>query len=45
METDDPGPVERWRERLSDLVSFEVYPVNGSAQAAARVDVARPPDR
>jgi hypothetical protein len=45
METDDPGLLELWREQWSDLVSFKVYPVIGSAEAAARVDVAWPPDQ
>ncbi len=35
METGDPALLDRWMERWSDLVSFEVIPVITSAQAAA----------
>jgi hypothetical protein len=36
METWDPDLFEVWRQRWDDLVSFEVYPVIASAEAAAR---------
>jgi len=36
METSDPGLFDEWFERWSDLVSFELYPVVTSAEAAAR---------
>ena len=36
METGDPALLDRWMERWSDLVSFEVIPVIKSAEAAAR---------
>jgi len=36
METSDPALLGVWLERWSDLVSFEVYPVITSAEAAAR---------
>ena len=36
METSDPALFDVWFERWSDLVSFEVYPVITSAEAAAR---------
>jgi hypothetical protein len=36
METDDPALFGVWTERWADLVSFEVVPVIGSAEAAAR---------
>jgi hypothetical protein len=39
METDDPSLFDVWRERWSDLGEFEVHPVIGSAEAAARVNV------
>jgi Protein of unknown function (DUF3303) len=37
METDDPALIDRWRERWSDLVEFDVFRVIKSDQAAARV--------
>jgi hypothetical protein len=40
METDDPGLLDRWRERWSDIVEFDVFPVIDSAGAAARARVA-----
>jgi hypothetical protein len=40
METDDPALLDRWRERWSDLVEFEVLAVIKSDQAAGRVAVA-----
>jgi hypothetical protein len=40
METDDPDLLDRWRERWSDLVEFDVFPLVKSDQAAARVGVA-----
>jgi hypothetical protein len=36
-----PEPVDVWFERWSDLVSFEVYPVITSAEAAARAGTDR----
>lgn len=37
METDDRNLLEEWIERWSDLVSFEVYPVISSEDAAEKV--------
>ena len=37
MRTDDPALFEEWTARWGDLAEFEVVPVIGSAQAAARV--------
>jgi Protein of unknown function (DUF3303) len=37
METDDPGLLDEWTARWSDLVAFEVIPVIGTAEAGARV--------
>ena len=42
METDDPGLFEAWTAAWSDLVSFEIHPVVGSADAAARVQMPGP---
>jgi Protein of unknown function (DUF3303) len=39
MDTDDPGLIDVWRERWSDLAEFDVLPVMKSDQAAARVGV------
>jgi hypothetical protein len=39
METDDPVLIDRWRERWSDLVEFDVFPVIKSDEAAGRVGV------
>jgi hypothetical protein len=36
METEDPSLFERWIAEWSDLVEFEIVPVVGSAEAAAR---------
>ena len=36
METDDPSLLDQWIAGLSDIVSFEVVPVIGSAEAASR---------
>ena len=36
MLADDPDQLQDWIERWSDLVDFEVIPVIGSAEAAAR---------
>jgi hypothetical protein len=36
METEDPSLFERWIAEWSDLVEFEIVPVLGSAEAAAR---------
>lgn len=44
MESDDPALLDRWRERWSDLVEFDVYPVIKSHEAAARVGVGRERD-
>jgi hypothetical protein len=43
MQTSDPALFEVWFAGWSDLVSFEVYPVITSAEAAARSGT-RPPD-
>jgi uncharacterized protein DUF3303 len=40
METDDPALLDRWCERWSDLVEFDVFPVITSDEAAARVGMA-----
>jgi hypothetical protein len=37
MRTDDPSLFGDWTARWSDLAEFEVVPVIGSAEAAARV--------
>jgi Protein of unknown function (DUF3303) len=37
METDDWHLLEEWMANWSDLVTFEVYPVISSAEAAERV--------
>lgn len=37
MRTDAPGLFDDWTARWSDLAEFEVVPVIGSAEAAARV--------
>jgi hypothetical protein len=37
METDDARLLDEWISRWSDIVEFEVVPVIGSADAAARV--------
>ena len=37
METDDARLFDEWIARWSDLADFEVVPVIGSADAAARV--------
>ncbi|MEV0583372.1 DUF3303 family protein [Nonomuraea sp. NPDC050310] len=37
METDDPALLDTWVAAWSDLVDFEIVPVTGSAEAAARV--------
>lgn len=39
METDDPALFDAWCAAWSDLATFEIHPVIGSAQAAARVDL------
>jgi hypothetical protein len=39
METTDPAVLDRWCERWSDLVEFDVFPVITSDEAAARVGV------
>ena len=36
METDDPGLFDTWIASWADLAEFEVVPVVGSAEAAAR---------
>ena len=36
METGDPALFDQWMQRWSDLVSFDVFPVIKSAEAAAR---------
>jgi Protein of unknown function (DUF3303) len=37
MRTDDPALMDTWIASWSDLVEFEIAPVIGSAEAAARV--------
>jgi hypothetical protein len=37
VETDDPGVLDEWTAEWSDLVRFEIVPVLGSSEAAARV--------
>jgi hypothetical protein len=37
MRTDDPDLFDAWTARWSDLAEFEIVPVIGSAEAAARV--------
>jgi hypothetical protein len=37
METDDPGLFDDWIAAWSDLANFEIVPVIGSDEAAARV--------
>jgi hypothetical protein len=39
METSDPALFDGWFDQWGDLVSFEVFPVISSAQAAARASV------
>ncbi|HYM64516.1 MAG TPA: DUF3303 family protein [Gaiellaceae bacterium] len=36
MEADDPSLLDTWMEEWSDLVTFEVVPLIGSTEAAAR---------
>jgi hypothetical protein len=36
METDDPGALDDWMGEWSDLVRFEIVPLIGSTEAAAR---------
>jgi hypothetical protein len=36
METDDPTTLGEWTSRWDDLVAFEIVPVTGSTEAAAR---------
>jgi Protein of unknown function (DUF3303) len=42
METDDPRLFEPWIAAWRELVSFEVHPVVGSAEASARVRARAP---
>jgi hypothetical protein len=37
METDDPSLFGEWIAQWSDLVAFEIIPVIGSSEAAARL--------
>lgn len=37
MEADDPSHLDDWIAKWSDLVSFEVYPVISSKEAAERI--------
>jgi hypothetical protein len=39
METDDPALFDVWLDRWRDLATFEIYPVVGSAEAAAAVEL------
>jgi hypothetical protein len=43
METSDPALFDAWTGHRSDLVSFEIYPLITSAEAAARAEVFQPP--
>ena len=43
VETDDPALLDRWRERWTDLVEFDVFEVIKSDEAAARVGAGREP--
>jgi hypothetical protein len=36
METDDPNALDEWIGEWSDLVRFEIVPLIGSSEAAAR---------
>jgi hypothetical protein len=36
METDDPNVLDQWMGEWSDLVRFEIVPLIGSTEAAAR---------
>jgi hypothetical protein len=36
MEADDPSLLDRWMAEWSDLVRFEIIPLIGSTEAAAR---------
>jgi Protein of unknown function (DUF3303) len=36
METDDPSALDDWMGEWSDLVRFEIVPLIGSTEAAAR---------
>ena len=36
METDDPSVLDEWMREWSDLVRFEIVPLIGSTEAAAR---------
>ena len=38
METDERSLIDAWADQWRDLVRFEIHPVIGSAEAAARVD-------
>jgi hypothetical protein len=42
MQTSDPALFDVWLARWNDLVSFEVYPVISSAEAAARTGTQPP---
>jgi hypothetical protein len=37
METEDPGLFDEWTAAWADLAEFEIVPVIGSAEAAARL--------
>ena len=38
MECDDPALIDQWMSNWDDIVSFEVYPVMTSPEAAKRVE-------
>lgn len=38
MESEDRALIDRWTERWSDIVDFEVYPVLTSHDAAVRIE-------
>ena len=37
METDDPGQLDQWIANWNDIVTFDVYPVMSSKEAAEKV--------
>jgi hypothetical protein len=43
METSDPALFDVWKVHWNDLVSFEVFPLITSAEAAARAEALQPP--
>lgn len=37
METDDPGQLDQWIANWNDIVTFDVYPVMSSKEAAEKL--------